>query len=422
MSSLLADLGTILASGCFAHGDYARLYLDKGYARPVALLHYLLRGERQGYRPCAFFDPAHYRRTLRTAPAEGNLFAAFLRSREVGSPCAEFDAGFYATRAPELAASGLTAWRHLLLHGMTELYDPAPDVSLGFVSEAYGVRPDRLHRMLMSLFRDRVGPDAAAFPLNRHDFDEARRRFREAIRLDLRRVLDAPRHRDLVFVQTAGRHDAAIEHGRAYDLMLNYYVPPAAEHAREADYLLVQPGTKTTAIATLLREAPDLLLRYDYVLFLDDDVEIGAGAIARLFDTMRAEGLDCAQPALTADSHSRYPELLARDGGGVRRLTALEIMMPALSRRALAECGWVFGEGISGYGVDLLLGEDVRRRFGETVAVVDGVLARHTATPDLQGGSFYRFLASRGINPLVELSLLRAAQDLPLTISPAPEP
>jgi hypothetical protein len=86
----------------------------------------------------------------------------------------------------------------------------------------------------------------------------------------------------------------------------------------------------------------------------------------------------------------------------VRLFNAVEIMAPALSSRALQQCGWAFGEGISGYGIDFLLGAEVRKIFGDKVAVINVVAARHTRPPDKESGEFYRFLAMYGIDPLVE--------------------
>ena len=57
----------------------------------------------------------------------------------------------------------------------------------------------------------------------------------------------------------------------------------------KADIAVHQAGTKTTAIRRLMELRPDLLLRYQAVLFLDDDVEIGAEGIDALFRAMTAK-------------------------------------------------------------------------------------------------------------------------------------
>ena len=145
----------------------------------------------------------------------------------------------------------------------------------------------------------------------------------------------------------------------------------------------------------------DLLLRYQAVLFLDDDVEIGAEGIEALFHGMTAEKLDLAQPTLTADSRTAYPFLKRPSAGaGVMRVSSVEIMAPALTRRGLECANWVFAESVSGWGSDLLLGPAVRSACGPTsVGVIGSVAVRHGAAVDLADGAFYAFLRRYGVDP-----------------------
>jgi hypothetical protein len=145
---------------------------------------------------------------------------------------------------------------------------------------------------------------------------------------------------------------------------------------------------------------PDLLLRYQAVLFLDDDVEIDADAIDAFFRAMATEQLDLAHPALTADSATAYPFLKRPSvDAGVMRVSSVEIMAPALTRRALESAGWAFAESVSGWGSDLLLGPAVRAACGPlSVGVVGSVAVRHAAPVDL-AGAFYAFLRRYGVDP-----------------------
>ena len=137
-------------------------------------------------------------------------------------------------------------------------------------------------------------------------------------------------------------------------------------------------GTKSTAIAKLLEARPDLLLRYDAVLFLDDDIVLSSPALSRFFAEMDRSGLDLAQPSLTADSTCVWPVLKQPAvGPGVRLINAVEIMMPAATRFALSEPGGRSARAISGYGVDLLLGHEVVDRLGGKAGVIGTVVAVH---------------------------------------------
>ncbi|MCK0198009.1 hypothetical protein MWN34_13930 [Ancylobacter sp. 6x-1] len=390
----------ILASGVFAHSAYARVYLGSRLYLPFALVHYVAVGEARGNRPHPFFDPLYSPANL--SAGGGAAFARFLSERRSGPACAEFDADWYVERHPQVAASGLSAWEHYRRHGLTHGEDPAPDVSLEWILRIHKRRRGRLLRDLMGLFARRVREPW--LPLSHVELARNQQAFRDTVDLDLRQALPERRHRDLVFVQTNGRHEPSLHDGaRRFDLMLNLYAEPEGALGA-ADYVVRQSGTKSTAIALLLKHHPHLLLRYDRVLFLDDDVEIAPETIATFFAVMDSERLDLAQPSLTADSSSYFPVLMQQGGRAApwRPVTAVEIMMPALSRRALETCGSVFARGISGYGIDILLGAQVRS-LGWRVGVVDRAVARHATPVDSENGTFYRYLKSRRIDPMIEM-------------------
>ena len=126
-----------------------------------------------------------------------------------------------------------------------------------------------------------------------------------------------------------------------------------------------------------------------------------AQEIDALFRAMAAENLDLAQPALSADSATAYPFLKRPSAGpGVTRVSSVEIMAPALTRRALETAKWVFAELVSGWGSDLLLGPAVRSAFGpNSVGIVGSVAVRHAAPVDLRAGAFYAFLRRYGVDP-----------------------
>ncbi len=401
----IGDYLRILRSGVFEHAEYARLHLGSRLLAPVAILHYLARGEAAGLRPTPFFDPEHRRRAIGNR-AVGNLFADFLaRDDDVGA-CAEFDAAWYRAADPDVKTSGLSAWWHWHRIGRRALRDPGPDLSIAFVLTAYHKKPKRLMRSLLELFERRRGRNGRRPPLSLAEHVANRDAFKASIAFEVVASREGRGHTDLVFVQTSGRHPKALHaEDRTYDLLLDYYCAPI-EPPPPADHVVRQNGTKVTAIAEILRRCPDLLLRYERVLFLDDDIDIDAVRIGRFFEIMAEDGLDLAQPALSERSTTAFPVLARVDGSRLRHLDAVEIMMPALSRRALEVAAPIFDMGVSGYGVDLRIGLAVRERFGETVAIVDEVVGEHLTPVDREGGAYYTFLAAHGIDPLVELWVL----------------
>jgi hypothetical protein len=383
---------------------YARRRLISDLAAPFAPLHYALIGERLGYRPNAFFDPDAFRANANIAKdANRGLLELYLARPEPNapSPSAEFDHAWYASQNPDWPNSHPHPFLHFLERGLQAGKRPRPDIDVQFVRDiTRGVKPRSLEEAAFRVFDRTLGKGEMGPPLNRQELRARQDRFYADGRLRIEREAPRSERNVLVFVQCGQGFDAAyLQEPRAHDVLLNYY-HEGNVHPK-ADIAVVQAGTKTTAIRRLIELRPDLILRYQAVLFLDDDVEIGAEGIDAFFRAMAAEKLDLAQPALTADSATAYPFLKRPSAGaGVTRVSSVEIMAPALTRRALEQASWAFAESVSGWGTDLLLGPAVRAACGQTsVGLIGSVAVRHAAPVDFAAGDFYAFLRRYGVDP-----------------------
>jgi hypothetical protein len=167
------------------------------------------------------------------------------------------------------------------------------------------------------------------------------------------------------------------------------------------------PGTKFASFYSMLRDARERVLDYDYVLLLDDDICISEGSISEMFEIASDSRLDLAQASLTQDSYYAHPVTANQSVDRIRRVNTVEIMMPLMSRRALDLGGYLFGLTISGWGLDLVLGELVARRLGGKAGVIDRVQAKHGKPINTQDGSFYRMLHSQNVFPELELRHLQ---------------
>jgi hypothetical protein len=383
---------------------YARRRLLSDLAAPFAPLHYALIGESRSYRPNAFFDPSWFRAHANIARDKTRgLLEAYLAQPEPNapSPSAEFDHGWYVSQNPDWARSHPHPFLHFLEHGLHAGRRPRPDIDVEFVRDiTRGVKPRSLEEASFRVFDRTLSEGEMGPPLNRQELQARQDRFYAAGELRIEREAAHPERNVLVFVQCGKGFDAPyLEEPRRYDVLLNYY--HESDVHPKADIAVVQAGTKTTSIRRLMELRPDLLLRYQAVLFLDDDVEIDAQGIEAFFRAMTAEKLDLAQPALSADSATAYAFLKRPSvGTGVMRVSSVEIMAPALTRRALEGAKWAFAESVSGWGSDLLLGPAVRSAFGQnSVGVVGSVAVRHAAPVDLRAGAFYAFLRHYGVDP-----------------------
>jgi GT2 family glycosyltransferase/glycosyltransferase involved in cell wall biosynthesis len=134
-----------------------------------ALLHYVLVGERLGYKPCAWFDPVFFRAQNPDAPRDGNALAHFIRGwpryrkahpyfdpdwylarypdvaeaghnplvhfanhgpEEGREPNAFFNSTWYLAQNPDIASSGMSASVHFGRYGATELRNPGPNFDM----------------------------------------------------------------------------------------------------------------------------------------------------------------------------------------------------------------------------------------------------------------------------------------------------
>ena len=383
---------------------YARRRLLGDLAAPFAPAHYALIGEGLGYRPNAFFDPGFFRARAGIAKDAGRGLLELYLSRpepNAPSPSAEFDHAWYASQNPDWAKSHPHPFLHFLERGLQAGRRPREHIDVAFVRDiTRGVKPRSLEEAAFRVFDRRLSEGEFGPPLNRQELRARQDRFYTEGLLRIEREAPNPERSVLVFVQCGRGFDAPyLEEPRGFDVLLNYY-QGASAHPK-ADIAIHQTGTKTTAIRRLMELRPDLLLRYRAVLFLDDDVEIGAEGIDAFFRAMAAEKLDLAQPALTQDSATAYPYLKRPSiGAGVTRVSSVEIMAPALTRRGLESAAWAFAESVSGWGSDLLLGPAVRAGCGAaSVGVVGSVAVRHAAPVDLAASPFYAFLRRYGVDP-----------------------
>jgi len=391
-----------LARRAFWSRPYARRRLGTQHAWPLAPLHYALIGERRGYRPNGFFDPKFFHERAGLARTASGLMDLYLSRAEADArPSAEFDPAWYVSQNSDWRRTHPHPFLHFLEAGLAGGRRPRADIDLAFVRDVVRGRGESIEESALRVFDPKRRDGEMKPPLSRDELRARQDRFYAEARLRIER--EAPCRKRLVFVQCGSGFDARyLDKPRDYDVLLNYYQETEANP--RADIVVFQSGTKTTAVRRLLEERPDLLLRYEAALFLDDDVEIEATGVDALFSAMTRERLDLAQPALTADSDSAWPFLKRpQAGSGLIRPSTVEIMAPLFTRRALEKAGWTFGETVSGWGTDLILGPAVRAAFGpDSVGVVGSVAVRHARRVDTTGGAFYAYLRGYGIDPAHE--------------------
>ena len=318
-------------------------------------------------------------------------------------PTPFFLTDWYAWQNPDWHEAFDCPYQHYLTKGRSQGRDPSPFVDIQRYRE---VMPDVPVEAIYQLILEGHHSPALGVYADYDDLYEAQRRFHEFISPYAHRLNPIASPRQALVVLQAGRGAMtdgwANDPAREWDLMVNYY-DAAGFQAGLGDYAVVQKGTKFSSMWCLWRMCPEILMQYEHVLFLDDDVEVSCSGLNQLFQVCREQDLALAQMSLTQASSCNWDELFHVPAGAtVREVSAVEIMMPVFSRNALANLSSTFEDSISGFGLDLVWGA-LTRKAGGRVAVVNSVQATHARPVDQSDGAYYKYLRANGINAKAEL-------------------
>ena len=162
---------------------------------------------------------------------------------------------------------------------------------------------------------------------------------------------------------------------RRHDVTLALGSTGAADPALEADTRATEMGGgKFENLNRLLAAAPPE--GHDWVVVVDDDVDLPARFLDRWVALCERLGLDLAQPAQSMRSHAAWRVTRRRPWSLARRTSYVEIgPVTSFSRRVAAEL-MPFPELRFGWGLDNHWGALARER-GWSLGVVDALPVRH---------------------------------------------
>lgn len=197
-------------------------------------------------------------------------------------------------------------------------------------------------------------------------------------------------------VSPTGRYDYCQEKWvlgkRHFDLMLINYSNTSGKNLNKCDYYFEAKGFKFEIIKKAIEANIAVIKKYDFIWFPDDDLEISTRSINTLFRICRRYHLSLAQPSV---SNSDVIHFFTRRRlySVLRYVNFVELMCPLFSREALFKVIDTFAINRSGYGIDWLWAERLKK---ENIAVVDAVSVYHARK--LFSGEFYKKLNSLDVS------------------------
>lgn len=193
------------------------------------------------------------------------------------------------------------------------------------------------------------------------------------------------RHPDLVFASVGSRSVHRLwSRGlrpRSFDLVLVDYAGSGERYRDDADLVLARPGTKLENFCWAHDAHLDGVEAWRQVLLLDDDIEIDADGIARLFAIMAERRLWLAGPAYLPGSQARWPIMLQDPTAELRYTNYVESGVTAFAIEALARLMPLMRGNRSGWGLDMIYSR-VLGDPAERIAVIDATPCRHPYRSD----------------------------------------
>lgn len=163
---------------------------------------------------------------------------------------------------------------------------------------------------------------------------------------------------------------------RNFDVVLSSYDPSLEKIEAKGVRFEYRPGHKVKGFDSFLSQCSDIWGAYDYICLMDEDLDVDASTLNRMFDLSAAYDLKISQPSLTHDSHFTYAALLHQPQWTLRFVNFIEMMCPVFRKDTLAQIAPLYAMGYES-GIDLIwcnAAFEGERCF----AVLDAAQIRHT--------------------------------------------
>lgn len=165
---------------------------------------------------------------------------------------------------------------------------------------------------------------------------------------------------------------------RNWDLAVSYFGDHPQRYLDQYDFLHRCKGSKWAGLSDFVNRHAELIDRYDYLWFPDDDLFTTGEVINDFFNVCARLDLTIAQPALTRYSHYSWGITLAQPGVDFRLTDFVEIMAPCFKRSHFHLFRDTFSLNQSGWGLEWLWREIAQEHQVFRFGIVDKTPIFHT--------------------------------------------
>jgi hypothetical protein len=180
-------------------------------------------------------------------------------------------------------------------------------------------------------------------------------------------------------VYTSAGDRAAIEGwvsrgtARRFDTWISYYGVKPGRYRGLGQYYQERSGGKFPSLACDYARHPEIFRRYDAVFVLDDDIQISARSIARLFELRERYDLWVLQPAFSPRGRISHPITRVHPEAKIRFTNFVEVTCPLFRRDKLELFLSQYDSSLVGWGVDWWFCEVIGGGREGKIAIADQI-------------------------------------------------